>query len=84
LLSSLRFLLALALAVLCVRANHTDHAAAMNDLALHADFLYRCPNFHFLLLRLFRLISLPEDAGLKAPALHPILNRRLIRRAAHF
>src|SRR5271154_2123977 len=39
--------LSLALAVLGVRTNHAHHAAPMNDLALHADFLYRCPNLHF-------------------------------------
>src|ERR1700730_3362127 len=39
--------LSLALAVLGVRTDHAHHAAPMNDLALHADFLYRCPNLHF-------------------------------------
>ena len=34
------FPLTLALAVLRVRTNHANHAAPMNDLALHADFLY--------------------------------------------
>jgi hypothetical protein len=46
LLSSLRFLLALALAVFRVDANHAHDAAPMNDLALHTNFLYRCANFH--------------------------------------
>jgi len=40
-------LLSLALAVFRVHANHANHAAPMNDLALHADFLDRCPNLHF-------------------------------------
>jgi hypothetical protein len=41
------FSLTLALTVFRVLANHPDHAAPMNDLALHADFLDRCPDFHF-------------------------------------
>src|SRR3984885_10545183 len=40
-------ILSLALAVLGVRADYAHHAAPMNNLALHADFLYRCPNLHF-------------------------------------
>src|SRR5208282_5325048 len=38
--------LTLALAVLRIHADHAHHAAPMNDLALHADFLDRCPNLH--------------------------------------
>jgi hypothetical protein len=45
-LSSLRFPLALALAVFRVDANHAHDAAPMNDFALHANFLYRCANLH--------------------------------------
>jgi hypothetical protein len=45
--SSLRFRLSLALAVLRVDANHPDHAAPMNNLALHANLFNRCANLHF-------------------------------------
>ncbi len=38
--------LTLALAVLRVYTDHAHHAAPMNDFALHADFLYRGPDFH--------------------------------------
>jgi hypothetical protein len=40
--------LTLALLVLRVDANHAHHPAPVNDLALVADFLYRCTNFHLL------------------------------------
>src|ERR1700728_2439755 len=40
--------LTLALAVFRVLANHANHAAPMNNLALHADFFDRCPDFHFI------------------------------------
>jgi hypothetical protein len=66
------FSLTLALAVFRVLANHPDHSAPMNDLALHANFLYRCPDFHRNLLRL--LARLAEAAGLKTPALRLNLN----------
>jgi hypothetical protein len=39
-------LLALALAVLGIGANHAHDAAAMNDLALHANLLDRSTNLH--------------------------------------
>jgi len=39
-------LLALALLVLCVLADHPDHTAAGDDLALDANLLYRCTDFH--------------------------------------
>jgi hypothetical protein len=61
-------LLSLALAVLGVLANHPHHAAPMDDLALHADFLDRCSNFHLLLSLFFRFSISPEDAGLKPGA----------------
>src|SRR6266850_3614945 len=38
--------LSLALLVLRIGANYTHHASAMNYLALVANLLYRCPNFH--------------------------------------
>jgi hypothetical protein len=57
-LSSLRFLLALALAVFRVYANHAHHTAPMNDLALHANFLDRCSNLH----RFDSVLSLPSAA----------------------
>jgi hypothetical protein len=38
--------LSLALLVLCVFADHTHHTVAGDDLALDANLLYRCPNFH--------------------------------------
>jgi hypothetical protein len=37
---------ALALFVFLVLANHPHHTAAMDDLALVANFLYRCSDFH--------------------------------------
>jgi hypothetical protein len=37
----------LPLAVLRIAANHTHNAAAMNDLAFHANFFDRCSNLHF-------------------------------------
>src|SRR5215472_6149406 len=40
------FSLSLALAVLRVGANHAHHAAPVDNLALHANFLYRCSNLH--------------------------------------
>jgi hypothetical protein len=40
--------LPLALFVFCVFADHPHHAAARNHLALDANLLYRCPNFHLL------------------------------------
>src|SRR5215831_2808663 len=39
--------LSLALAVLGIRTDHAHDAATMDDLALHANFLDRCSNFHF-------------------------------------
>jgi hypothetical protein len=39
---------ALALLVLRIRADHEHDTAAANDLAIPADFLDRCLNFHFL------------------------------------
>jgi hypothetical protein len=63
--SSLRFELPLALAVLGVDADHPHHAAPMDNLALHTNFLDRCTNLHFPLLRLFRPSHAAEDAGLK-------------------
>ncbi len=44
-----RLSLALALLVLCVLADHTNHPAAVDDLALHANLLYRCTDLHCLL-----------------------------------
>ena len=41
--------LALALLVLCVFADHTDHPAAVDDLALDANLFHRCSDFHLLL-----------------------------------
>ena len=41
--------LALALLVLCVLADHPDHTAASNDLALDANLFYRCTDLHCLL-----------------------------------
>ncbi len=38
--------LALALFVLCVLADHPNHPTAGDDLALHANLLYRCANLH--------------------------------------
>jgi hypothetical protein len=76
-------LLTLALAVLGVHANHPHHAAPMDDLALHANFLDRCSNLHVLLSCLFRFPCTPEDSGLKAPALHSNLNRIFARNPAH-
>jgi len=38
---------ALALLVLRVFADHPDHPAAVDDLALCANFLYRCSDLHF-------------------------------------
>src|SRR5208282_1569144 len=37
------FSLALTLPVLWIDANHAHHSAPVNDLALHANFLNRCP-----------------------------------------
>ncbi len=39
-------LLALALLVLCVFADHPDHSLAGDDLALDANLLYRCTDLH--------------------------------------
>src|SRR5579872_2239344 len=33
--------------MLRIRTDYANHAAPMNDLALHADFLNRCSDFHF-------------------------------------
>jgi hypothetical protein len=44
-----RLVLALALLVLCVFADHPDYALAGDDLALYANLLYRCTDFHWLL-----------------------------------
>src|ERR1700732_1985799 len=41
------FSLTLALAVLCIHTDHAHHAAPMHNLALHTDFLNRCPYLHF-------------------------------------
>jgi hypothetical protein len=42
-------LLALALLVLCVLADHPDHPTAGDDLALDANLLHRCTDFHLVL-----------------------------------
>ena len=58
--------LALALAVLRVYADHAHHAAPMDDFALHTDFLYGGPDFHFRFLfafRYFLLISVHDPAA---------------------
>jgi hypothetical protein len=41
--------LTLALLVLGIAANNAHHAAAVNNLALAANFLNRCPDFHLCL-----------------------------------
>jgi len=43
----LRVSSSLTLAVFWVYANHANHAAPMDDFALHANFLDRCSNLHF-------------------------------------
>jgi hypothetical protein len=43
------FRLALALLVLCVLADHSHNPTACDDLALDANFLYRCTDLHLLL-----------------------------------
>src|SRR5579863_7908661 len=79
--------LSLALAVLRVGTDHAHHAAPMHDLALHADFLYRCPNLHFstpsplrgpvvLLLRAAALLVTVNDS-----AARQIVGRKLHRHA---
>src|ERR1700691_5740964 len=46
---AISFSLSLTLAMFGVCADHPNHPAAVNHFALHADFLYRCPNFHLML-----------------------------------
>ena len=48
--------LALALLVLCVLADHAHYTAARNHLALDANLLYRCSDFHL-------LVALPETVS---------------------
>jgi len=71
---------ALALLVLRVFADHPDHPAAVDDLALCANFLYRCSDLHFsaTLLRASMLASreismfeLPADVSSQNPPPRP-------------
>jgi hypothetical protein len=60
-------LLALPLTVLRIAANHAHNAATMNDLALHANFLNRCSDFHYdsVLSHILGLETPNQNAGLK-------------------
>jgi hypothetical protein len=67
--------------VLGVFTDHTHDAAPMNDLALHADFLHRCPNFHVSLV-LAALGDADDGAILLVPVNDPAA-REVIRRKLH-
>src|SRR6185437_9604051 len=79
---------ALALLVLRVFADHPDHPAAVDDLALRANLLYRCSDLHFsaALLRASMLgsreistfelpASLPADVSSQSPPTRPDLRK---------
>jgi hypothetical protein len=55
--------LTLALAMLRVNANDAHHATPMNDFALHTDFLYGGPDFHFLFLFAFDATYIGTRSG---------------------
>jgi hypothetical protein len=55
--------LPLPLFMLRVGADHPHHAAAVNDLAVVAHLLNRCPDFHYLLFLVVMQPSCRENAG---------------------
>src|SRR4029077_12878701 len=65
--------LTLSLPVLWIRTDHAHHAAPMHNLALHTDFLYRCPYFHFPL-QSFRL---PLFVTIHNPSARQVVWRKL-------
>jgi hypothetical protein len=79
--------LPLALFVFCVFADHPHHAAARNHLALDANLLYRCPNFHLLaaLLRAEKIergMLFLKPLGFQLSAFSSQLSRAKLKRAA--
>src|SRR5580700_586051 len=75
------FPLSLTLAVLGVGTDHAHHAAPMHDLALHADFLYRCTYLHVRLRSSVTCFCCALLVSVNNPAARQVIRRKLHRHA---